>query len=64
MLELPPGRREVGVPDLGQAPARELHVALLERGLELQQQQGLLDVQDGAGHSPPGYRRRPAALDP
>ena len=36
MLVLAPGRRDVGVPTLGHATPRELHVALVERSLELQ----------------------------
>ena len=36
VLELLAGRGEVGVPDLGEAPAGELHLALAERGLELE----------------------------
>ena len=46
VLELLAGRRDVGMPALGHAPARELHVALVERRLELQEQDGLLDVED------------------
>ena len=52
VLELAPGGRDVGVPALGHPPARELHVALVERRLELQQEQVLLDVEDGCGHDP------------
>jgi hypothetical protein len=52
VLELAPRRREIGVPDLGQPPAGELHVALVERRVDLQEQQGLLDVQH-SGHEPP-----------
>ena len=40
------GRGQVGVPDLGLAAARELHVALVERRLELQEEQRLLDIED------------------
>ena len=47
-----PGGRDVGVPALGHPPARELHVALVERRLELQQEQLLLDVEDRRGHDP------------
>ena len=46
VLELLAGRRDIRVPDLGQPAARELHVALVERRLELQEQQRLLDIQD------------------
>ena len=52
MLELLAGRRDVGVPALGHPPPRELHVALVERRLELQQEQLLLDIQDRRGHDP------------
>jgi hypothetical protein len=44
-----PGRRDVRVPALGHPAARELHVALVERRLELQQEQMLLDVEDVLG---------------
>ena len=46
MLELLARRRDVGVPDLGHAAPRELDLALVERRLQLEQQDGLLDVQD------------------
>jgi hypothetical protein len=49
VLELLPGRRDVGMPLLGQAPARELDVALVERRIDLQQEDRLLDVDD-LGH--------------
>jgi len=52
VLELAPGGCEVGVPALGHAPPRELHVALVEGGLQLQQEQVLLDVEDRYGHDP------------
>ena len=52
VLELPALRRDVRVPALGHPPARQLHRALVERRLQLQQQQMLLDVQDGRGHDP------------
>src|SRR6202030_1293774 len=52
VLELAPGGRDVGVPALGHPPSRELHVALVERSLELQQEHVLLDVEDVAGHDP------------
>ena len=52
MLELAPGGRDVGVPALGHPAAGELHVALVERRLELQQEQVLLDVEDRRGHDP------------
>ena len=45
VLELLAGRRDVGVPHLRHAPARELDLALVERRLELQEEQRLLDVQ-------------------
>ena len=49
VLELLAGRGDVGVPLLGEAPARELDVALVERRLDLQQEDRLLDVDD-RGH--------------
>src|ERR1019366_2649815 len=52
MLELAALRSHVGVPALGHTPARELHVALRERRLELQQEQMLLDIEDSGGHDP------------
>ncbi len=39
-------RRDVRVPALGLLAARELDVALRERRIDLQQQDGLLDVED------------------
>ena len=45
VLELLAGRRDVRVPALGQPAARELDVALVERRLDLQEEDGLLDVQ-------------------
>jgi hypothetical protein len=45
VLELLAGRRDVGVPALGLAPACELDVALVERWLDLQEENGLFDVQ-------------------
>ena len=45
VLELAPGRRDVGMPALRHPAARELDVALVERRLDLQEQDGLLDVQ-------------------
>jgi hypothetical protein len=44
VLELLPGRRDVGMPLLGEAAARELDVALVERRVDLQEEDGLLDV--------------------
>jgi hypothetical protein len=55
VLDLLAGRREVRVPHLRLPPARELDVALLERGLELQQEQRLFDVED-LRHDVRGYR--------
>jgi hypothetical protein len=52
VLELAPGRREVGVPDLGQPTARQLDVALVERRLELQEEERLLDLEH-CGHEHP-----------
>jgi hypothetical protein len=45
VLELLARRRDVGMPDLRHAPARELDLALVEGRLELQQEERLLDVQ-------------------
>ena len=62
--DLPAGRREVRMPDLGLAATRELDVPFLERGLELQQQQCLLDVEElrhgfeGIGSDGPSPSRR------
>lgn len=60
VLKLAAGRREIGMPDLGQAAASELHLALGKRRLELEQQDRLFDIEDG-GHAlrvspPPGAR--------
>ena len=44
MLELTTLRGDVRVPALGHAPPRELDIALVERRLQLQQEQMLLDV--------------------
>ena len=51
MLHLAPGRGDVGVPALRHPAARELDRALVERRLELQEEDGLLDVED-LGHEP------------
>ena len=51
MLHLAPGRGDVGVPALRHLAARELDRALVERRLELQEEDGLLDVED-LGHEP------------
>ncbi len=50
VLELAPGRCDVGVPALGHATARELNIALVEWRLQLQQEHVLLDVKDGCRH--------------
>ena len=50
VLELLARRGDVGVPALGHAPARKLHVALVKRRLYLQQEHLLLDVEDHSGH--------------
>src|SRR5271165_2016510 len=42
----------VRMPTLGHPATGQLHLALRERGLELQQEQVLLDVEDGRGHGP------------
>ncbi len=49
MLVLAPGRSDVGMPALGHPPPRHLHGALVEGRLELEKQEGLLDIQD-RGH--------------
>ena len=46
VLVLAAGRRDVRMPALGHPPAGELDRALVERRLELQQEEGLLDVED------------------
>ena len=45
VLMLPSGWCDVGMPDLGQPPARELDVALVERRIDLQQEDRLFDIQ-------------------
>jgi hypothetical protein len=45
VLELAPGRRDVGMPDLREPPACKLDVTLAERRLDLKEQDRLLDVQ-------------------
>ena len=50
VLVLAPGRRDVGVPALRHPAARELDGALVERRLQLEEQHGLLDVQE-LGHN-------------
>jgi hypothetical protein len=45
VLELPARRGDIGVPALGLAPARKLDRALVERRIDLQEEDGLLDVQ-------------------
>ena len=45
VLELLARRRDVGVPDLRHPAARQLDLALVERRLDLQQQQRLFDVE-------------------
>src|SRR6185437_14826075 len=52
VLELASGGRDVRVPALGHAPARELNVALVERRLQLQEQQVLSYVEDCRRHDP------------
>ena len=51
VLELLARRGDVGVPDLRLPAPRELHLALVERRLELQEKERLLDVED-AWHEP------------
>ena len=46
VLVLAPGRRDVGVPALRHPAPRELHGALVERRLQLEEQDRLLDVQE------------------
>ncbi|MCW2984793.1 MAG: UDP-N-acetylmuramate dehydrogenase [Conexibacter sp.] len=55
VLELLARRRQVGMPDLRLATARELDVTLLEGRVELQEEQGLFDVED-LRHDLRGYR--------
>ncbi len=47
VLVLAPGRREIRVPALGHRASRELHVALVEGRLQLQQEHVALGVEDG-----------------
>ena len=51
VLGLLAGRCDVGMPALGHPPAGELDLARVERRLELQEEQGLLDIED-RGHDP------------
>jgi hypothetical protein len=46
MLMLATGGRDVRVPALGHLPSRQLHGALIERRLELEQEQRGFDVKD------------------
>ena len=46
VLVLASRRRDVGMPALGHPAARELHGALVERRLELQEKKCLFDVED------------------
>ncbi len=64
VLELASLRGHVRVPALGHAPTRKLHVALCERRLQLQQEQMLLDVEDGGGHDPTTLARADSFLFP
>ncbi len=50
VLELTSLRRHVRVPALGHLAPCQLHVALVERRLQLQQEEVLLDIEDGGGH--------------
>src|SRR5271170_743296 len=51
VLELAALWRHVGMPALGHPAARQLHITLLERRLQLEEQQVLLDVKNGRGHN-------------
>jgi hypothetical protein len=45
------GGRDVRVPDLGHPPPGELHLTLVERRLQLQQEQSLFKIKDPShGH--------------
>ena len=46
VLDLLAGRRQVGMPALGQPAPGQLHRALVEWGVDLQQEKRLLDVED------------------
>ena len=46
VLVLAAGRRDVGMPALGHPTARELDGTLIERRLELQEEERLFDVED------------------
>jgi hypothetical protein len=48
VLVLAPWRRDVGVPTLRHSPPSQLDGALVERRLELQQEQGLFQVEDAS----------------
>src|SRR5271167_3369183 len=50
VLELAPLGGDIRMPALGHPAASELHVALVKRRLELEQEQVLLYVQNGGGH--------------
>ena len=52
VLELAARGSDVRMPALGHAPASELHVALVEGRLELQQEHVLLDVENRGRHDP------------
>jgi Icc-related predicted phosphoesterase len=51
VLDLLAGGRQVGMPALGQPPPGQLHCPLVERRVELEEQEGLLYVED-LGHEP------------
>jgi hypothetical protein len=40
------GRSDVRVPALGHPASRELHLALVERGLQLEEQERLFEIKD------------------
>jgi hypothetical protein len=46
MLDRPAGRGDVGVPLLGHPPPGQLNLALVERRFKLEEQEGLLEVED------------------
>jgi len=61
MLVLAAWRRDVRMPALGHPPPRELNRALIEGRLELQQQEGLFDVEN-ACHDPVTLARSPSTF--
>ncbi len=64
VLELLARRGDVGVPALGHPPARKLHVALVKRRLDLQEEHLLLDVEDHSRHEHNTLPSRPRGRKP